>query len=117
MGKSSMSSSYSPTQDPLLIPKTRDPTRGTMLQAMAVLAATVAFMIWKRDKILRASPLPLAVGVSGLLYGMAYFLVGTSCDFRMHYWTAVAAALLVVSSLLILTESRLARLPETRTSA
>ena len=75
---------------------------------MAVLAATVALMIWKRATVLRASSRPLAVGISALLYGLAYFAVAPSCAFRFHYWTAVSAVLLAVSLLLIFTESRLA---------
>jgi hypothetical protein len=83
---------------------------------MAVMATTVVFMIWKRAEVLRASPLLLAVGVSGLLYGSAYLLVSPDCSFRMHYWPAVSAVLLVVSLLLIFTESRLADLLSRRSS-
>jgi hypothetical protein len=34
---------------------------------------------------------PFALGVSGGLYGLAYFFVSTTCDYRMHYWTVLAA--------------------------
>jgi hypothetical protein len=38
----------------------------------------------------------LAVSASGLIYAVSYVLTSTSCDFRMEYWTVVAA---LVSSL------------------
>lgn len=78
---------------------------------MAVLAISVTLMIWKRATLLSASRLPLAIAISGLLYGLAYLFIGTSCDFRMHYWTAAVAVLLVVSLALVSSEARFTRSP------
>jgi hypothetical protein len=33
----------------------------------------------------------IAVGSSGWMYGLSYLPLSTTCDFRMHYWTVVAA--------------------------
>ena len=39
---------------------------------------------------------PLAISASGALYGLAYFFVSTTCDYRMNYWVALAAGLAMV---------------------
>jgi hypothetical protein len=37
----------------------------------------------------------LVLGSSGLVYGLTELAVSTSCDFRLHWWTVVAAVLLL----------------------
>jgi hypothetical protein len=37
----------------------------------------------------------LVLGASGLVYGLTELVVSTSCDFRLHWWTVVAAVLLL----------------------
>ena len=34
------------------------------------------------------------LGLSGLLYALAYLPIATTCDFRMHWWTVVATVIL-----------------------
>jgi hypothetical protein len=41
----------------------------------------------------------LVLGASGLLYGLAYLGVATTCDFRMHWWTVVSTVVLVMLTL------------------
>jgi hypothetical protein len=38
----------------------------------------------------------LLIGLSGLLYSLAYFFVSTTCDFRMHGWSMVTTLLLTL---------------------
>jgi len=38
----------------------------------------------------------LLIGLSGFLYGLAYFFVSTTCDFRMHWWTVLTVFLLAL---------------------
>jgi hypothetical protein len=41
-------------------------------------------------------PFPVFAGgvsLSGVSYGLAYFIVGISCEYRYHYWMAIAAGL------------------------
>jgi len=40
--------------------------------------------------------LALLIGLSGVLYGLAYFFVSTTCDFRMHWWTVLTVFLLAL---------------------
>ena len=41
----------------------------------------------------------LVLGASGLLYGLAYFVVSTECAFRMNWWFIVAALVSVIVAL------------------
>ncbi|MFH0897535.1 MAG: hypothetical protein V1850_05770 [Candidatus Bathyarchaeota archaeon] len=50
-----------------------------------------------------------AINFSGWFYGMAYFFIATTCDFRMHYWTVVATVVSVVSSISIIKKSNVRR--------
>jgi hypothetical protein len=38
----------------------------------------------------------LLIGLSGLLYALAYVFVSTACDFRMHWWTVLTVFLLAL---------------------
>jgi hypothetical protein len=69
---------------------------------IAILVAIVAYWISKGKRSLPAALGPIAVATSGLLYGVSYLVSGTSSDFRMYYWPAIAALLcsvLLVSSM------------------
>jgi hypothetical protein len=51
----------------------------------------------------------LLIGLSGLLYAIAYFFVSTTCDFRMHWWSVLTVfllALLAIASRLKAARSR-----------
>jgi hypothetical protein len=84
---------------------------------VVALAVGVATILWKRVKLLGAYQLLLAVGVSGLLYDLAYLFAGTSCDFRMHYWAVITALLVIASVTLVLTEPRLTGLTDREDSS
>jgi hypothetical protein len=58
---------------------------------LAVSAAGLLLSLIRRGSIRRAA---MALAASGFLYGAAYFFIGTTCDFRMAWWTAVSAIVL-----------------------
>ena len=58
---------------------------------LAVSAAGLVLSLFRRGLPRRAGA---ALAASGLLYGAAYFFIGTTCDFRMAWWTAVSAIVL-----------------------
>ncbi|SRR5216683_934742 len=41
----------------------------------------------------------LLIGLSGLVYVLAYFFVATTCDFRMYWWSVVTVFLLVMMTI------------------
>ena len=60
---------------------------------LALLSAmTIAFSVGS----LPGRAAGLLIGLSGLLYVMANFFIGTTCDFRMHWWTVLATFLLML---------------------
>jgi hypothetical protein len=63
---------------------------------LALLGGLLALVALRRH----ADPLPsLVLGSSGLLYGLAYVFVSTSCDFRLGWWLVVAAVVLLATLL------------------
>ncbi len=59
-----------------------------------VLLAGLLILFWRRASPHRTPA--LLIGLSGLLYGVAYFFVSTTCDFRMHWWTVLSVFLLAL---------------------
>lgn len=59
-----------------------------------VLLATSLVLFWRRGSLHRMAA--ISIGFSGLLYGVAYFFVATTCDFRMHWWTVLSFFLLLL---------------------
>jgi hypothetical protein len=60
---------------------------------LSSLVGLLAFARWRWGKV---QPEHWALGLSGLLYGLAYFFLSTTCDFRLHWWTAVSTAALAL---------------------
>lgn len=56
---------------------------------LCIVQGTVA--LWRRQ--IRGS---FCLSLSGLCYGLPYFFVGTSCDFRYLYWVVIASLLSLV---------------------
>jgi hypothetical protein len=78
---------------------------------LAFLLVVPALALLPRVGARRAPTVVLAVGGSGLLYGLSYFAISTTCDFRMHYWTVVSAVACAPAVLGWLLPSREKRMP------
>ena len=63
--------------------------RGWLYAAINALILVVA--IWGKSRLAFNRSAILAVSASGLIYVAGYLFISTSCDFRMEYWTVVAA--------------------------
>jgi len=58
---------------------------------LAFLTFLLVYVLLTRGRNLSLPKAVIAVASSGWLYGLSYLPLSTTCDFRMHYWTVVAA--------------------------
>jgi hypothetical protein len=68
--------------------------RTPLFRGWMYLALAGVLLLWAGRR--RGSAPALALGASGILYGLSYLAVSTSCDFRLHWWCVVAALTLLV---------------------
>jgi len=78
--------------------------RGWLYLLLAAVLCLMQSMIALKKQRMQPS---LYLSLSALCYGMPYFFVGTSCDFRYLYWVVIASLL---SLLLFLFEQSSERL-------
>jgi hypothetical protein len=81
---------FAPTRlyEPLLMLHARAAYDSPLFRGWWYLMVLVAVLVMS----VRASVVPAAVlASSGLVYGLAYLIVGSACPFRLHWWCVVAA--------------------------
>lgn len=60
---------------------------------LAFLTFLIVYIPLTRGRNLNLPKAVIAVASSGWLYGLSYLPLSTTCDFRMHYWTVMAAVI------------------------
>ena len=73
---------------------------------VAINAVLLIGTVWGKSRLAFNRSVVLAVSASGLIYGVGYLITSTTCDFRMEYWTVVAALVCLLAAIAALFPNR-----------